>query len=189
MAVKRPSAVVTAACVLGAAGMIAGGIQRFRLADRYVTVKGVAERDVAADVGIWPLRFTSADNDLDRARLEDRELLGERPSGPCLELGARHLDGEVGLPRGEHRAVECDVLGAGVGGDAGDVPLDRGQSEPVALELLDQLEPRDLADWILADRLPVRLQPSGKPSRPIWIWPSASPKAFLFATCSKCATR
>ena len=48
--------------------LIAGGIQRFRIADRYVTVKGVAERDVEADVGIWPLRFTAANNDLALAR-------------------------------------------------------------------------------------------------------------------------
>lgn len=62
-----PALLITVA-LLGAAGLLAGGIQRFRLADRYVTVKGVAERDISADVGIWPLRFTSADNDLDRAR-------------------------------------------------------------------------------------------------------------------------
>lgn len=30
---------------------------------------------------------------------------------------------------------------------------------------------------------------SGKPSRPIWTWPSASPKAFRCATCWSCATR
>ncbi|HET7250158.1 MAG TPA: SIMPL domain-containing protein [Gemmatimonadales bacterium] len=61
-------AVLVMVGLLGAAALISGGIQRFRLADRYVTVKGVAERDITADVGIWPLRFTSADNDLDRAR-------------------------------------------------------------------------------------------------------------------------
>lgn len=54
--------------ILGAGFLISGGIQRFRIADRYVTVKGVAERDVEADVGIWALRFTAASNDLALAR-------------------------------------------------------------------------------------------------------------------------
>lgn len=60
--------VVFALAIAGAGLLVAGGIQRFRIADRYVTVKGVAERAVEADVAIWPLRFTAASNDLAAAR-------------------------------------------------------------------------------------------------------------------------
>jgi hypothetical protein len=51
------------------AGWLVGrGVERFRLADRSVAVKGVAERTVEADIGLWPLRLVSADNDLDLAQ-------------------------------------------------------------------------------------------------------------------------
>jgi hypothetical protein len=46
-------------------GFFAGnGFARARASDRYVTVKGVAEREVRADLVIWPLRVVGADNDL-----------------------------------------------------------------------------------------------------------------------------
>lgn len=58
-----------AATVL-AAGLALGGWfigQGFvdsRLNDRFVTVKGVAERSVRADLAIWPMRFVATGNDL-----------------------------------------------------------------------------------------------------------------------------
>lgn len=66
---ESPLRTIVLALAIALAGfVVAGGIQRFRIADRYVTVKGVAERDVEANVGIWPLRFTAANNDLSLAR-------------------------------------------------------------------------------------------------------------------------
>lgn len=53
-----------------AAGLIVGGwilgreIRDVRLADRYVTVRGLAERNVKADLAIWHLPFVEAGNDL-----------------------------------------------------------------------------------------------------------------------------
>lgn len=44
-------------------GFVAG-----RTADRYVTVKGVAEREVEADIALWPIRFVATDDDLDKAQ-------------------------------------------------------------------------------------------------------------------------
>ena len=59
---------VALAVGLAAAGLLAGmGFARGRAADRFVTVKGVAEREVKADLAIWPLRVVAADNDLARA--------------------------------------------------------------------------------------------------------------------------
>jgi hypothetical protein len=43
---------------------IADGVVSFRALDRTVTAKGLSEREVAADVAIWPIRFDLADNDL-----------------------------------------------------------------------------------------------------------------------------
>lgn len=62
-----------AAFILGlllAAGLVAGGYVLgqsaldYREYERSVTVKGLSEREYPADVVIWPIRFTAADNDL-----------------------------------------------------------------------------------------------------------------------------
>jgi hypothetical protein len=64
---------VAAAAVLGicvAAGLAAGGslmgvaIGKARKADRYVTVKGFAEREVEANLAIWPMVYNAVGNDL-----------------------------------------------------------------------------------------------------------------------------
>lgn len=63
----------TAAAIILALGVAIGGLligvgfARGRAADRYVTVKGVAERDARADLAIWPLRVVAANNDLTAA--------------------------------------------------------------------------------------------------------------------------
>jgi uncharacterized protein len=50
------------------AGLLVGnGFARARAADRYVTVKGVSEKEVKADLAIWPLQVVGADNDLGAA--------------------------------------------------------------------------------------------------------------------------
>jgi uncharacterized protein len=50
------------------AGFLAGnGLARARSADRYVTVKGVSEREAKADLAIWPLSVVGADNSLTAA--------------------------------------------------------------------------------------------------------------------------
>ena len=59
---------VLALAIVLSAWLIGRGIERFRAADRSVSVKGVAERTVQADVGLWPLRMVSADNDLEIAQ-------------------------------------------------------------------------------------------------------------------------
>jgi hypothetical protein len=54
---------------LTASGWFVGnGFMKGRSADRYVTVKGVSERDVKADIALWPLRFVATDDDLARAQ-------------------------------------------------------------------------------------------------------------------------
>lgn len=62
------------------AGIVVGiGVSRVRTTDRYVTVKGVAEREVRADVAIWPLHVVGADNDLSAAQAKlARSIAGVR---------------------------------------------------------------------------------------------------------------
>ena len=61
--------VIVLALGVAIGGWAAGnGFARARLGDRFVTVKGISEREVTADLAIWPLRLVVADNDLVRAQ-------------------------------------------------------------------------------------------------------------------------
>ena len=54
---------------IAVAGWFVGdGFVKGRSTDRFVTVKGVAERDVQADVALWPLRFVATNDDLGQAQ-------------------------------------------------------------------------------------------------------------------------
>ena len=54
---------------LAAAGWLGGqGYVKGKTADRYVSVKGLAEREVTADVAFWPLRYVATDDQLARAQ-------------------------------------------------------------------------------------------------------------------------
>lgn len=69
---------LVAAGVLAAGIAVAGwwtgsGFAEGRRADRFVTVKGVAEREVEADLALWPMQFVVADNDLSRAQARMQE--------------------------------------------------------------------------------------------------------------------
>jgi uncharacterized protein len=61
---------MTLPALLVALGLIVGGwllgvqIKNTRLADRYVTVKGLVERNVKSDLAIWPLSYKEAGDDL-----------------------------------------------------------------------------------------------------------------------------
>jgi len=59
--------VLSVALVL-AGWFVGNGFYRGRGAERYVTVKGLAERDVQADIGLWPIRFVVGDDNLGTAQ-------------------------------------------------------------------------------------------------------------------------
>lgn len=62
-----PWAVVSLGIAL--AGWFVGmGVQSVRTADRFVSVKGVAEREVKADLALWPIQLAVTDNDLSAAQ-------------------------------------------------------------------------------------------------------------------------
>ena len=65
------------ACGIALAGAFVGlGFVRGRARDRTVTVKGVAEREVRADLAIWPLRVVAVDDDLARAHAALQQSIG-----------------------------------------------------------------------------------------------------------------
>ena len=47
-----------------AAWLLADGLARFKSLERTAVVKGLSEREVEADVAIWPIRFDAASDDL-----------------------------------------------------------------------------------------------------------------------------
>ncbi|MDD2603665.1 MAG: SIMPL domain-containing protein [Desulfobacteraceae bacterium] len=49
------------------------GFVQGRTADRFVTVKGLAERDVEADIALWPIQFAATDDQLDQAQARIRD--------------------------------------------------------------------------------------------------------------------
>lgn len=62
---RAPIASLILAAGLALAGFLTGvGVARVRSAERFVTVKGISEREARADLAIWPLRISAASNDL-----------------------------------------------------------------------------------------------------------------------------
>lgn len=52
---------------------IGNGFLQGRAADRFVTVKGVSELEVKADVALWPLSFVATHDDLRQARTQIKQ--------------------------------------------------------------------------------------------------------------------
>lgn len=68
---RTPLSALVLALGLALAGWFVGhGFIRGRSAARFVEVKGLAEREVAADLALWPLRFVTTGDDLSVAQAE-----------------------------------------------------------------------------------------------------------------------
>jgi len=65
---RIPGLLLVAAGITLAGWFVGQGFVEGRTLDRYVTVKGVAERDVTADIGLWPIAFVATDDDLGQAQ-------------------------------------------------------------------------------------------------------------------------
>ena len=57
--------------------LLGSGFRAGRTADRFVTVKGVAERQVEADLALWPLQLAAADNDLATAQTRMNQMVAD----------------------------------------------------------------------------------------------------------------
>jgi hypothetical protein len=68
MTMTRPLGAITGLLIglglLGAGWLVGQGMARLRTDDRYVVVKGASERDVDADLVVWPLAHSVNGNDL-----------------------------------------------------------------------------------------------------------------------------
>ncbi len=58
------TSLIIGVCIVIAGIGIGVGFYKGRVSDRFITVKGLAEREVNADFAIWPITFNVADNDL-----------------------------------------------------------------------------------------------------------------------------
>jgi len=58
------AAIVVGGGIALAGKFVADGIVENRTADRYVTVKGLAEREVQADLAVWPITIVASGDDL-----------------------------------------------------------------------------------------------------------------------------
>ena len=72
----------TAAVILALGILLAGvaagaGFRAARTADRFVTVKGVSEREVEADLALWPLQIVAADNALNAAQEKMNRMVAD----------------------------------------------------------------------------------------------------------------
>lgn len=71
------NALILAGSITLAGLLVGGGLAKVKESDRFVTVKGVAEREARADLAIWPLRLVAADDDLTRAYTTLRSNTGK----------------------------------------------------------------------------------------------------------------
>lgn len=58
------AAAVLAAGMVAGSAILASSLVEFRAMERVVQVKGLSEREVAADTVIWPIKFNDVDNNL-----------------------------------------------------------------------------------------------------------------------------
>ncbi len=111
-----PAAVLGLLLALGGAVggfFIGNGLQRARAADRFVTVKGLAEREVPANLALWPLVFTDTAEDLEslQAKLDGSAkkavaFLEQRfPGDEITVSAARITDREAQGMRGDGRPL------------------------------------------------------------------------------------
>ncbi len=77
---RIPSLILAAGISIG---LIAGGailgraIEESRNSDRFVTVRGLAEKDVVADLAIWPIKVRAAGNSLNEVNRSADEARGK----------------------------------------------------------------------------------------------------------------
>lgn len=76
MALDIPHRIILGSAALLAVGMVSGGyllgdgLKRAKAADRSVTVRGLAEKDVTADLATWSISYSATGSDLQSVRAQ-----------------------------------------------------------------------------------------------------------------------
>lgn len=92
------STVIFAASLLFLGVSVHRGLSEFGLSDRYVTVKGLAERNARADVAIWPLPIVATASDLAAAQASIDESTAKTIA---FLKGKGFEDGEIKIQKTE----------------------------------------------------------------------------------------
>jgi len=112
-------AAIVIAVGVAAAGKFAGdGFRLGRAADRYVTVKGLAERTVTADLAVWPIRVTATGNDLGAVQSKVDQsidaltvfLVGEGIAKEALEPGRVEVNDLLATPYRQEGAEQSRYI-------------------------------------------------------------------------------
>ncbi len=91
------AAVIVAVGICIAGFFISNTLYKAKTLDRYVTVKGLSEMEVKADLAVWPIQITISSNDL--VQLEkDISMQSEVLKGFFLEQGFREDEVSTGPP-------------------------------------------------------------------------------------------
>ena len=106
------------------------GMLQFRDADRVVSVKGLAERTVDADLALWPINFSVFGNELDPLQ-NDIELQQSLIRSFLLLKGFSEADIQLSMPKitDQHANVYSSVL-----------PADRYRAEVTVLVRTQDVE-------------------------------------------------
>jgi hypothetical protein len=92
--------------------LLSNGIVKLKSLERTVTVKGLAEREVPADVAVWPILFQEADNDLGKiaATIQEKNAV---VSAFLVEKGFKAEDISIAAPViTDRQAQQYDTSGA-----------------------------------------------------------------------------
>ena len=120
MTMRLLGAIVIALGLATGGWFVGAGFVESRLGVRSVTVKGLAERDVRADLAIWPLRFVATGNEL--AVVRDK-IVADEAAVRAFVAGA----GLQFRQRRGHRLRGHRRPGAGLSQRAGGEPLRGGR--------------------------------------------------------------
>ena len=69
--------ILLAVAIALAGWFIGSGVREIRTADRFVTVKGVSEREAKADLALWPIQLAVPDADLGAAQSRINQNIGK----------------------------------------------------------------------------------------------------------------
>lgn len=94
----RVGTVLLSAAIAASGWWLSEGLLRFKTGDRYVTVKGLAEREMPADLVVWPITFTLTGNDLP-ALYEQIQGNAQRIGAFLQAQGLKDAEQTLGTPR------------------------------------------------------------------------------------------